>query len=145
MNKQEFEAYLDAFNQPDFERLADFFTEDAVFAHLPHLPKLIGRNAILDFYRDVKSKLHETVKPLNLFVDDHGIAAEVSTEFVPFADYPDFPSTPLAPGDVYRMTGIVFYSAAGRKFSYIRGVARLTASVTRADGVTTIIAGPDTN
>jgi len=142
MTREDFEAYLDAFNRPDFDRLAGFFTEDAVFAHLPHLPRLVGRAAILDFYRSVKSRVHERVTPLALFIDAHGIAAEVSTEFTAFRDYPDFPSTPLAPGDVYRMTGIVFYTTRGARFSHIRGVARLTASVIRADGSTRIIAGP---
>lgn len=142
MHKEEFEAYLDAFNTPDFDRLAGFLTEDAVFAHLPHLPQLIGREAILDFYRGVKSKVHERVTPLNLFIDDHGIAAEVSTVFECYVDYPDFPSAPLFVDDTYRMTGVVFYETEGARFRRIRGVTRLSASVTRRDGSVQWIAGP---
>ncbi len=136
MTRTEYDSYLSAFNDCDFERLAEFFVEDAVFEHLPHLPQLRGRDAILDFYRHMKSKVRETVTPVELFMDEHGIAAEVATEFVALEDWPDFPATPLLRNEVYRMRGVVFYKTTGARFYHLRGVARLAATVTRIDGHT---------
>jgi len=141
VTRDEYDDYLRAFNEPDFDRLGGFFTEDAVFAHLPHLPRLEGRQAILDFYQEIKANVCEVVTPLETFFDEHGIAAEVSTRFDALRDWPGFPATPLQRGDVYRMSGVVFYFTEGARFKLIRGVVRLTASVTRVNGEHTVLVG----
>ncbi len=145
MTRDEFNAYLRAFNQADCERLADFFTPDALFLHLPPLPTLRGRDEILAFYRDFKSKVSETIAPLELFFDRHGIAAEVSGEFVALADWPEFPAVPLAAGDVFRLSGVVFYKTEGARFTQIRNVARLTVTLTGKDGRTRNLLSPSSD
>jgi hypothetical protein len=107
MSPERFNAYLDAFNRPDFEQLETFFAPDLVFEHLPPLPRLEGRAQLIDFYR---------------------IAAEVRGSFTALEDMPDFAATPMLCGETFTLTGIVFYTARNGRFTHIRNVARTAAT-----------------
>ena len=134
MNRAEFERYLQAFNDCDFETVGTYLADDLVFTNLPPLPRLDGREAFLEFYRDFKSRVRETLVPETLFVDKHGIALEARGTFEALQDLPDFPAAALREGDRFLLSGIVFYKTKGARFTSIRSVARLETILVRKSG-----------
>jgi len=136
MNRAEFERYLQAFNDCDFETVGTYLADDLVFTNLPPLPRLHGRETFLEFYRDFKSRVRETLVPETLFVDEGGIALEARGTFEALRDLPDFPAAPLREGDRFLLTGIIFYKTDGARFTSIRSVARLETILVRKSGET---------
>ena len=136
MNRADFERYLQAFNDCDFETVGTYLADDLVFTNLPPLPRLHGREAFLEFYRDFKSRVRETLVPETLFVDEGGIALEARGTFEALQDLPDFPAAPLFEGDRFLLNGIVFYKTDGARFTSIRAVARLETILVRKSGET---------
>jgi hypothetical protein len=128
MSPERFNAYLDAFNRPDFEQLETFFAPDLVFEHLPPLPRLEGRAQLIDFYRNFKTRVAETIEPVEIIFGTDRIAAEVRGSFTALEDMPDFAATPMLCGETFTLTGIVFYTARNGRFTHIRNVARTAAT-----------------
>jgi hypothetical protein len=119
MNKQLFADYIDSFNRDDFEGFGKYYTDDVLF-ELGRKKQLRGRQAILDFYREVKSKVRETLEIRNVIVDEDGLAAEIATEFYGLADWPDFIAGPLRRGDSIHIVSFVHYRLRDGKFAHIR-------------------------
>jgi hypothetical protein len=75
-----FRAYVAAFSNADFERFPRFYTED-VRLELESVPPLVGRQAVIDFYRDkfrsVRAQLTiNTVQATDLAIDVDAVDAE---------------------------------------------------------------------
>ena len=60
MNKQLFADYIESFNRDDFEGFSKYYAPDVVL-ELGRKKTLHGRQAIVDFYREVKRKIRETL------------------------------------------------------------------------------------
>jgi len=82
MNRQEFEEYCNEFSSGS-ER-ADFFDRyydpDAVFEH-PLKGAFKGKKAIVEFWTAGHKGIREVLKPQNVLLDAHRIAAEVLVEW----------------------------------------------------------------
>lgn len=114
-----FAAYIDAFNRDDYAAFGDYYTDDVVLV-IAGVRELRGRQAIFDFYRDVKSKSRRTISIVQAFCDEKGLAAELKSEFLALDDLPDFPTAALRAGDRMRINTLALYEMTGGRFSRIR-------------------------
>jgi hypothetical protein len=118
MNKNDFRNYIDSFNRDDFPGFSRYYTDDVVL-ELPR-KELRGRQAIVDFYREVKSKIRETLEIKQVVADEEGLAAEVATEFYALEDWPDFIVGPIRKGESIRLISLVIYRIRDGKFAHIK-------------------------
>jgi hypothetical protein len=118
MDKSQFHDYIDSFNRNDFEGFAKYYADD-VLLELPS-KQLHGRQAIVEFYREVKARVRETLQIKQVVCDDEGLAAEVATEFFGLEDWPDFIAGPLGKGESIRIVSFVMYRIRNGKFAHIR-------------------------
>ena len=119
MNKQLFADYIDSFNRDDFEGFSKYYAEDVVL-ELGKRKTLRGRQAIIDFYREVKARIRETLVIQNVVADEEGLAAEVATEFHALEDWPDFIAGPIRKGESIHIVSWVFYRIVNGRFQHIR-------------------------
>ena len=119
MNKQLFADYIDSFNRDDFEGFSKYYAEDVVL-ELGKRKRLQGRQAIIDFYREVKSRIRETLVIRAVVADEEGLAAEVATEFHALEDWPDFIAGPIRKGESIHIVSWVFYRIVDGRFQHIR-------------------------
>ena len=118
MNKADFADYIAAFNDNDFPRFTSYYADD-VLLELPQR-QIRGRGGIEAFYREVKSRIRETLIIKQVIADEHGLAAELDTTFTALADWPEFIVAPMRTGDVIRLVSFVMYRIANGKFTHIR-------------------------
>ena len=119
MNKQLFADYIDSFNRDDFEGFSKYYAEDVVL-ELGKRKTLYGRQAIIDFYREVKARIRETLIIRNVVADEEGLAAEVATEFHALEDWPEFIAGPIRKGESIHIVSWVFYKIVNGRFQHIR-------------------------
>lgn len=119
MDKRLFHDYIDSFNRDDFAGFGKYYAEDVLF-ELGRKKQLRGRQAILDFYREVKARVRETLEIRNVICDGEGLAAEIATEFVALEDWPDFIAGAMMKGDSIRILSFVHYRIRDGKFTHIR-------------------------
>src|SRR5580658_6471595 len=119
MNKQLFEDYIASFNRDDFEGFSKYYAEDVVL-QLGTRKTLRGRQAIIDFYREVKSRIRETLVIRNIVADETGLAVEVATEFHALEDWPDFIAGAIRKGESIHIVSWAFYTIVNGKFQTIR-------------------------
>jgi hypothetical protein len=122
----QFADYMDAFNRNDFDGFSKYYAEDVLFQGRGR--HLVGRQAIIDFYRMVKDRMEETIVVHHAYFGDDGFAAELETTLKATKDWPDFFGGPMKVGDVKRSANFVFYLVRGDKFVHIRSAnfAQLT-------------------
>ena len=119
MNKQLFAEYIDSFNRDDFAGFSKYYAEDVVL-ELGKRKTLHGRQAIVDFYREVKARIRETLVICNVVADEGGLAAEIATEFFALEDWPDFIAGPIRKGESIHIVSWVFYKIVNGRFQHIR-------------------------
>jgi hypothetical protein len=119
VDKRLFRDYIESFNRDDFAGFGKYYAED-VLLELGRKKQLHGRQAILDFYREVKARVRETLEIRNVIVDEDGLAAEIATEFVALEDWPDFIAGAMQKGDIIRILSFVHYRICDGKFTHIR-------------------------
>jgi len=124
MDKNQFRDYIDCFNRNDFAGFSRYYTDDVVL-ELPR-KQLRGRQAIVDFYREVKARVRETLQINQIVADEEGLAAEVSTEFHALEDWPDFIVGPMRKGESIRIVSFVMYRIRDGKFAHIRSARART-------------------
>lgn len=120
MTENEFRSYIAAFNASEFEKFGSFYADDVIF-ELGSMKRIEGREAILDFYREVKAHITEIVTPLSVIVTPTRIAMHCRTTFETFRDWPDFEIWPTRAGDKRTVETIAMYEVAGDRFTHIRG------------------------
>jgi ketosteroid isomerase-like protein len=118
LTEADFRAYLAAFNRSDFDTLGDFYAAEVEF--VGRAAQLRGREAVVRFYRDVKSRVRETLTLHGIVVGPRAIVADVETELHALADWPDFPTGPLARGETRRSQNFIWYDVADDRFTRIR-------------------------
>lgn len=119
MTREDFEQYIAAFNASDFEGFSRFYADDVDFS-LGDRKHIVGRTAIVDFYRGVKAHIHEKLEILDLVLGADGAALHVYTKFTTVKDWPDFELWPTHKGDVREIESIILYRFAGGKFTHIK-------------------------
>src|SRR5580698_1845596 len=119
MNKQLYGEYIAAFNRDDFEGFSKYYAEDVVL-NLGNRKTIHGRQGIIDFYREVKSRIRETLVIRNIVADETGLAVEVATEFHALEDWPDFIAGAIRNGESIHIVSLVVYNIVNGKFQTIR-------------------------
>lgn len=119
MNHADFHTYIDCFNRNDFDGFSRYYHQDVVL-ELGSKACLQGRQAIIDFYRQVKARVEETLVIDNLIIDDLGVAAELNTRFLALADWPDFIAGPMRQGDSIHIISLVHYRLEQGVFRHIK-------------------------
>src|SRR5580692_789479 len=84
-----FRAYVSAFSNADCERFSRFYTED-VRLELVSVPPILGRQAIIDFYRPMFATVRENLVINSVQATDTGIELDAITRFTAIRDAPDF-------------------------------------------------------
>jgi hypothetical protein len=118
MDKNQFRDYIDCFNRDDFAGFSRYYTDDVIL-ELPR-KQLRGRQAIVDFYREVKARIRETLQINRVIADEEGLAAEIATEFYALEDWPDFIVGPIARGESIHLVSFVLYRIRDGKFAHIQ-------------------------
>ena len=118
LTEADFRAYLDSFNRCDFDALSRFYAPDVEF--VGRAARLEGRDAVVRFYRDVKSRVRETLRLHGIVIGPHAIVADLETELQALEDWPDFPTGPLRRGEVRRSQNFVWYDITGGRFTRVR-------------------------
>ncbi|GAA0319647.1 hypothetical protein GCM10009087_32440 [Sphingomonas oligophenolica] len=115
-----FEAYLAAFNRADFPGFGACYADNVVFHG--QAAQLVGRDAVLDFYRSVRTYLDERVDLLTFVgaADGSRIAAELRTTLIARKDWPDMPTGPMRAGDQRQSVNFAFYEIANGVFTRVR-------------------------
>jgi hypothetical protein len=115
-----FEVYLSAFNRADEAAYGAYYADDVQF--FGQAAQVTGRTAVLDFYRRVRTYLHERVELLTFVGDPDGahILAEIRTTLVAHRDWPDMPTGPMMTGERRESVNFAMYDIAGGRFVRIR-------------------------
>jgi len=114
-----FRAYMQAFNSSDWDALREYYAPDIRLV-IGNGAELVGRDAIIDFYSEVKQQARRTIEIVQCFADGNTLAAEIESEFVAIEDAPDFAVRPMAKGDRYYLNSFVFYDFEGAQYTCIR-------------------------
>lgn len=115
---QSFRTYLDAFNRSDFDGFSRYYLPDIDFRGRGGT--FAGRDAVLRFYRSVKSRVQETLTLRGLVVGRNQWVADVVTELHAQEDWPDFPTGALKKGETRRSENFIWYELEGGKFKRVR-------------------------
>jgi hypothetical protein len=114
-----FHAYMQAFNASEWGALRGYYAPDVRLV-IGNGTELNGRDAIVDFYSQVKRQTRRTIEIVQCFADEHMLAAEIESEFVALEDAPDFAVRPMLKGDRYYLNSFVFYDFEGEQYTRIR-------------------------
>ncbi len=120
MNSADYADYIDCFNRNDFDGFGKYYHDDVLF-ELGDKRKIVGRENILDFYRDVKSKVRETLDIVSSVGNDDYLAVHVRTEFFGLEDWPDFIAGPLMKGESINIESLGYYYLRDGKIAHILG------------------------
>lgn len=113
-----FERYLAAFNAADFAGFGAFYHPRVEFHG--QAAQLVGRAAVLAFYRRVRCRVDERIELLSFVGSRELCAAEIATTLHAHEDWPDFPTGPLLAGTIRKSIGFAFYDITGARFTRIR-------------------------
>jgi len=119
MTCEDFERYINAFNENQFDVFSGFYADDVDF-QLGERKHIVGREAIADFYRGVKAHFEEKLTILDLVLAEDGACLHVHTRFETIKDWPDFDMWPTRKGDVREIESIILYKIADGKFTHIK-------------------------
>jgi hypothetical protein len=134
MSHAKFERYLATFNAGDL-RFVEFYSPDIVFDKGPDEGKLIGRDAIRQWYADFWQNIREQITPLSIAIDGGGkvMLVELRTQLDSIRDGTRSPSAALNKGDRLVVDGLIVYTIEDGLITSIRGGSE-GVTITRADG-----------
>jgi SnoaL-like protein len=118
LTEADFRSYLAAFNRNDFAAFGHFYAPDVEFAG--RAAQLRGAAEVVRFYREVKSRVRETVTLHGVVTGPRAIVADLETELYALSDWPDFPTGPLSRGQTRRSQNFVWYDIVDDRFTRIR-------------------------
>ena len=118
LGEQDLRNYLDAFNHSDFEGFGRYYASDLLFEGQGGTFR--SREEVLAFYREVKSRVRETVTLNDVVVGDGEMLADLTTELVALRDFPELASGALRQGETRRSQNFVWYQCRGREFVHVR-------------------------
>ena len=113
-----FERYLEAFNRGDLERVGSYYDEAIEFHG--QAATLQGRAALLGFYREVMTRVTETVEILSFAGSADRIAAELRTTLEAKADWLELRTGPLRQGERRQSVNFIFYDVRDNRFTRVR-------------------------
>lgn len=117
--EERFRAYMAAFNASDWAALRGYYAPDIRLV-IGNGTELVGREAIVDFYAQVKRQTRRTIQIVQCFAEGDTLAAELESEFLAIEDAPDFAVRPMTKGDRYYINSFVLYDSDGDQYRRIR-------------------------
>jgi ketosteroid isomerase-like protein len=123
--REAFMNYVHAFSNAEFDKFSRYYTDDVVCDLNGRV--LDGKQAIVDFYREMFTMIREHLTIHQLIVDNAGIFADATARFSAFADASQFAAMPLEKDQVVEARIFIIYDLRDGKIARIR-VARATAS-----------------
>jgi hypothetical protein len=118
LDEQDFRRYIAAFNRNDFDGFSKYYADDVEFeGRAGHFR---SRAEVLAFYREVKSRMRETIEIKDIIVGDTDMTADIVTELVVQRDWPEFPTGPVRKGQIILSQNFVWYEMKGGRFVHIR-------------------------
>ena len=121
VQRQAFNAYTRAFSNADLDTASRYYTEDVV-CELNSLT-LNGRDAIVNFYKEMFKKVRENLQLHRLVADEDGMCADITSTFTAVEDASDFAPMPLKKGQALTVPVFVLYTLRAGRISHIK-VAR---------------------
>ena len=118
MRVDAFNRYVAAFNANDFEGFGAFYAPDVDFAGRGG--NFRGRDAVLGFYREVKSRVRHKLTVHGIVAGGQTIVADVETKLHPLDDWPDFATGSLRKGEMLRSQNFIWYDIQDGLFTRIR-------------------------
>lgn len=119
MNEDDFRTYIAAFNAGDFDGFSRFYADDVEF-NLGDRKQIIGKQGIVDFYREVFDHIREDLEIVDLIVAPDGAALHSRTVFTTIKDWPDFELWSTRVGDVRHVESINMYRTSGGRITQIK-------------------------
>ena len=104
-----FHAYTAAFSAGLAAQYSSYYTDD-VELYLPSAPPILGKQAIVDFYSDMRESVYESLEVQHIDFSDTAVSAQVHSIFTAIADAPDFVVAPLKAGQALRVPVRVDYT-----------------------------------
>jgi len=118
-----FDAYTRAFSNADLETASAYYTDDVV-CELNAVPlTLVGKEGVVSFYKDMFTRVRESLTLHKLVADDNGMLANITSTFTAIEDATDFAPMPLKKGMAIQVPVFVLYSLRDGKICRIQ-VAR---------------------
>lgn len=123
MNREEFEVYVDHFNNRRYDAVTSYFAPDITVEYFTNFadplspPRTLrGRTQFIDSYMDLHSYAREAMELRAFLAEDDLMFVELYTEFHWFKDHPSsarpaiFAKEPPKKGHVAIMTNWVLYN-----------------------------------
>ena len=129
----DFQSYIAAFNRSDFDGFARFYAHDIEFHGQGG--SFRGRDALVAFYRQVKSRVRETITVRSITQDESDLVADLVTELQAVADWPEFPTGALRAGEIRHSENFVWYQARNGEFTCVRSAHYRSGAVDESDAV----------
>jgi hypothetical protein len=118
LGEQDFRDYIAAFNRSDFDGFSKYYAEDVVFEGRGR--HFRSKAEVLAFYREVKSRMQETIEIKDIIVGDTEMVANIVTRLEAERDWPEFVTGPIKKGEVILSENFVWYETRGGRFVHIR-------------------------
>jgi SnoaL-like domain len=118
LGEQDFRDYIAAFNRSDFDGFSKYYAEDVEFEGRGR--HFRSRAEVLAFYREVKSRMQETIEIKDIIVGDTDMVANIVTRLQADRDWPEFVTGPIKKGEVILSENFIWYEMKGGKFVHIR-------------------------
>ena len=125
MKREEFDVYLEKFNNKDYDGVLDYFADEFEMIHVGG--SLTTRESVKKFYSFLHAYIKESVNVDRFVSDEHTIALEarvriegakeLSPETVAASDYPKL--TPLAVGQAVVIPQFIHYHLENGKFKKV--------------------------
>ena len=122
-HRQAFLEYSRAFSNADFASFSAYYADDVVCDLGGAGVTLNGKQAIVDFYGDMFTRIRESLELHRLIADAEGLCADITSTFTAVEDATDFAPMPLRKGQVLKVPVFVVYSLRDGKICRIK-VAR---------------------
>ena len=106
MQLQDFQSYINHFNNREYDRQASYYAPDVVCRVGTMM--MNSPQQIIEFYSDFHKYVDEAVEVEDCVIDQNAMAAIMPTKFIPRADYAKG-GLIFKKGIVYEIVSIVFY------------------------------------
>jgi ketosteroid isomerase-like protein len=137
---QTFTRYIDAFNRSDFDGFSHLYAPDIVFRGRGGT--FASRDEVIAFYRDVKSRVRETLTLRGLVVGRRQWIADIVTELVALEDWPDFPTGAMRRGETRRSENFIWYELQDGLFQRVRSARHTADPAPTVPGAQPLLADP---
>ncbi len=137
---QTFSGYIDAFNRGDFDGFSRFYAPDIDFRGRGGT--FSSRDEVIAFYRDVKSRMRETLTLRGLIVGRRQWIADVVTELHALQDWPDFPTGAIRKGETRRSENFIWYELENGLFKRVRSARHSSDPAPVTPGMKPLVADP---